>query len=415
MWLFVPEPNSPYVPDTAGSGSESLSLAQEFDLWVLLSGKPTRLPSSQIEWTKVPWIARLSTTIWNPSRASCIAAEWISSLPVFHVREPASPGSASASKTSDGSGQKSGASRAKSGRRGSSPRTSPASYRLTVAEPSRKSSGTWARAGGLRNGTVFPRVPSVPRTSAIVSSCSLPTPTASQYGSSQNGINGVGGENERPSAGRPSLVSAARNGMLPTPTASDMKRALSEAEAGVKRHHGQSLHQRISQEMLPTPLAQSGRQVGGRNNSKSGRTLTEQARRLPTPMASDGGARGSTTFMRGNETLLGAARRLPTPRASDATKGSRSIPERDGCLVRWKHTLIAGHVDGDTWNNKPTNLVASCDACNHSRTQRAVKHCKRGHELTDENIYRRREGGRGCRRCIRMRWKRWWRKNRRRS
>jgi DNA (cytosine-5)-methyltransferase 1 len=32
-----------------------------------------------------------------------------------------------------------------------------------------------------------------------------PTPTAQQYGSSQNGINGIGGEKERPSANTPSL------------------------------------------------------------------------------------------------------------------------------------------------------------------------------------------------------------------
>ena len=37
-----------------------------------------------------------------------------------------------------------------------------------------------------------------------------PTPAATPYGSSQNGINGVGGKNERPSAGTPSLETMAR-------------------------------------------------------------------------------------------------------------------------------------------------------------------------------------------------------------
>jgi len=58
-----------------------------------------------------------------------------------------------------------------------------------------------------------------------VSSCSLPTPTASQYGSSQNGINGKGGANERPSAGTPSLYQMAARGMLPTPLATDHKQS----------------------------------------------------------------------------------------------------------------------------------------------------------------------------------------------
>jgi len=42
-----------------------------------------------------------------------------------------------------------------------------------------------------------------------------PTPSATEYGSSQNGINGKGGAFERPSAGTPSLSTAARNGALP--------------------------------------------------------------------------------------------------------------------------------------------------------------------------------------------------------
>jgi hypothetical protein len=44
----------------------------------------------------------------------------------------------------------------------------------------------------------------------------FPTPSASQYGSSQNGINGKGGEFERPSAGSPSLETMARHGDLPS-------------------------------------------------------------------------------------------------------------------------------------------------------------------------------------------------------
>lgn len=75
----------------------------------------------------------------------------------------------------------------------------------------------------MRNGTVSPRQPSAPLTRAIVSTCSLPTPTAAEHGSSQNGINGIGGANERPSANKASLSTLARDGRIPTPTASDAK------------------------------------------------------------------------------------------------------------------------------------------------------------------------------------------------
>lgn len=45
----------------------------------------------------------------------------------------------------------------------------------------------------------------------------FPTPSAPSYGSSQNGINGKGGEFERPSAGTPSLETMAQRGDLPSP------------------------------------------------------------------------------------------------------------------------------------------------------------------------------------------------------
>src|ERR1051326_1968161 len=220
MLLYVP---SRCARDTEDLNSGSSVLAPIFALWVLLSGKPTRFQSSHLEWSKVSWIRVLSSTIWNPSTAARIATEWISSLPVSHAREQASPESDSARPTNDGSGLTSGASRASVELRCCSSRTCPGCSPSTTAKRSRKSSAIWPRAGGLRNGTAFPRDPLAPRTSAIASSCSLPTPTASQYGSSQNGINGRGGANERPSAGTPSLYQLAARGRLPTPTATDCK------------------------------------------------------------------------------------------------------------------------------------------------------------------------------------------------
>ena len=48
-----------------------------------------------------------------------------------------------------------------------------------------------------------------------------PTPTAAPYGSSQNGINGLGGEHERPSANTPSLERLSRSFLLDLQTSTD--------------------------------------------------------------------------------------------------------------------------------------------------------------------------------------------------
>jgi len=64
--------------------------------------------------------------------------------------------------------------------------------------------------------------------------------------------------------------------------------------------------------------------------------------------------------------------------------------------------LVADHLDEDTWNNNPSNLVASCQGCNASRRLSHATACKYGHEYTPENTYRRPDSGsRMCRTCLR--------------
>ena len=319
MWLYVPGLSSASVPDMAVSNVPSLSLVAEFGLWVLLSGKPTLLRSSQVEWSRVKWIRPLCGTIWNPFEANSIAVEWISSLPVSPARELASPANAAASTTSAGSGQKHGGSRRSVKLRGSLPKTSRASSPRTAGKRSDKSSTRWPRAGGLRNGIVSLREPSAPRTSVTDGSFLLPTPTASAYGSSQNGINGINGINERPSANRASLHTMAARGTLPTPQASDSKRALSHHERNRRLRgakNGATLHEAIvklmEQPILPTPTAQDSRASGVSGNwteaSKrhAGATLTDVAvRGLSLPSKTSGpspnsGARTGTGGMRLN-------------------------------------------------------------------------------------------------------------------
>lgn len=82
-------------------------------------------------------------------------------------------------------------------------------------------SETWPRAGTMRAGIAYQARPSVPLNAVIGSSWSrgeYPTPSATEYGSSQN--EGVV-PHKRPTAGTPSLSTWARQ--WPTPSASDYK------------------------------------------------------------------------------------------------------------------------------------------------------------------------------------------------
>lgn len=103
------------------------------------------------------------------------------------------------------------------------------------------SSVSFPRWGMTRGGRMYQRSNQAPRIGVKGGGAWLPTPTASDYGSSQNGVN-----SSRPSAGTPSLSTLARQGKLlptptPTPTASDAKRAGRRALPGTRAHKGETL------------------------------------------------------------------------------------------------------------------------------------------------------------------------------
>lgn|SRR5690625_4076679 len=84
-----------------------------------------------------------------------------------------------------------------------------------------------------------------------------------------------------------------------------------------------------------------------------------------------------------------------------------------GTTVAWggDPELVADHIDGNTWNNNPDNLVPACQPCNLNRALKARTHCKWGHEWTPENTYWRKKKGtdrrtRMCRACNRERGRR---------
>jgi hypothetical protein len=73
-------------------------------------------------------------------------------------------------------------------------------------------SETWPRWGMTRAGRMYQRSNQAPLTVASDGGALLPTPTKSDYGSSQNGSNRT-----RPSAGTLSLSTRAKRGVMPTP------------------------------------------------------------------------------------------------------------------------------------------------------------------------------------------------------
>jgi hypothetical protein len=117
-------------------------------------------------------------------------------------------------------------------------------------------SGTWPRSGSMQSGIAYQRAPLAPLTGGIAFGL-LPTPAATEYGSSQNGINGKGGRFERPSAGTPSLATMARKGLLPTrvptPTAGDARGSGSRNLPGSKAHPGVSLTDYVKSGTSTTP------------------------------------------------------------------------------------------------------------------------------------------------------------------
>jgi hypothetical protein len=127
----------------------------------------------------------------------------------------------------------------------------------------------------------------------------LPTPAATPYGSSQNGINGKGGRFERPSAGTPSLSTMARHGTLPE-----------RIPAGDARSSGSR--------MWPTPRFSGGHDSGGGELSTYRRTPSQEA-----------GTHGRYLQAEVIEVEIAEGRMFPTPTVSDS-KGPSPNLKRDG-------------------------------------------------------------------------------------
>lgn len=268
MWLYLP---SKITSSSAPEPAPPVELSTDFSAALAASctwrGKPTLPLYWRLVWRRKTWMRRLSGVTLSPSTAARGVESWISSLQASRASRTASPASAKAPTTRGGSGRISLGSFATWDRRSSSWRTCQGSL---LPGDSASFSGTWPHSGTLSNGTCLARQKSARPTSAGASSSwptptsmdgysgpghgetmegsaslrtvawptatvqnsprgttttgishpgvslidavrMFPTPKASQYGSSQNGINST-----RPSAGTPSLDTMAARGLLPS-------------------------------------------------------------------------------------------------------------------------------------------------------------------------------------------------------
>ena len=226
-------------------------------------------------------------------------------------------------------------------------------------------------AGALRGGQLYVRPVAVPESVAMAWHAAwceanpetaravlpagrdtYPTPSATDYGTSQNGINGVGGENERPSAGTPSLTTMARRGdfpLWPTACTTDAASAARHTTTADGMHAGTTLTD--AARLWATPAAANWRSgsVGDACFDGNSRPLQEQVLRLyPTPTTSD---------MNG---AADPAKRQGGPALRDVMKVTSAVGGRflNPAWVSWLMGFPAGWFAGTSEAEKQIGLFA---------------------------------------------------------
>ena len=132
----------------------------------------------------------------------------------------------------------------------------------------------------MRNGVAFQLPTWAPRICEIESGL-LPTPTASAYGTGQNGKRSDGSSFRQ--AGKPSLSTMARRNIWPTPTAGDAKASGARNTPTRKAHPGVSLSDAVRGDRgtgrrWATPTARDHR--NGRQRSRLERTGSSEGDNL---------------------------------------------------------------------------------------------------------------------------------------
>ena len=222
---------------------------------------------------------------------------------------------------------------------------------LSLFEALTECSVTWPRSGTMRGGTAYPLPPSAPLTVETGSTWSrgeYPTPSATDYGTSQNE-----GEvpHERPTAGTPSLSTWARSlapnpEQWPTPTASRSNQlSRSHDRQGEPLLAGQAL------KSWPTPTKQDGSNHGSTSQQeRNSKPLNALAASWPTPTAGDAEASGSRNANPDSEAHPGTSLTDATCRAghqppTTCTHGGECKPALNPRFVEWLQGFPMGWTE----------------------------------------------------------------------
>jgi hypothetical protein len=286
-WLYVPG------LDALTSVCE-LQPADAIAWCVTSSGKPTPRPLSWRGWKTKPWSLRLSGTILNPSTAARGAVSWMSSLRDCRASRTASLASERETMTSELCGRTSSASSESVSLPQSSSRTS-RNFSTTLSLFG-ESYGQWV-SDLLRLCYTPPQSPA--RSISENDSLSLlPTPTASAYGSGQNGSP----RDHRDAYANPKAPSLETLvSQLPTPNCPNGGRSTKHAEqvGGSFYAEGKKVQQGLESaiELLPTPTASSATKDSKHARYGNGDLkLPGVIDLLPTPTAMDSRSSGAAGY-----------------------------------------------------------------------------------------------------------------------
>lgn len=261
MWLYLPPECFRSSAESEASTSPSDSPAA-LEAWRTSRQILSALPCLLLEWQTEPWSRLLSGLTCAPSTAERGAGWWISSLAARPVRTSPSQAAALASMVNaQGSGKSSDESLTSA--------SPPSSSGKTSAAQSAKRS-PWSRESLRPSASELQLALSALQTSVrpidASASSSWPTPSATPYGSSQNGSN-----SSRPSAGTPSLHTRAAS--WPTPKSSDATRG---NDTNAEREGSPSLLAAASTWATPTSQNTHSGSVSEETMARNSRPLGEQ-------------------------------------------------------------------------------------------------------------------------------------------
>lgn len=168
---------------------------------------------------------------------------WMLFLPASLVSHSASPESEPEKTTRETCGPKQSGSFAKYDPDSASWKMSQASF---LPDTSGTFSETWPRVGMMHDGIVFQRLPLAPLIAETDYGSSLPTPSATEYGTNQGGAAGRVGKV------RPSLPTMARRNLWPTPPQWATPTSHPRTHSPRKVDHGEQLANQVGGSLNPT-------------------------------------------------------------------------------------------------------------------------------------------------------------------